>query len=85
MENSKKGNLPLHHGIMISKDLCLKIDEELDKMSRVPYASAIGSIMYAMTCTRPDVSFALSMDKPILREITSWINIMSVETRRGME
>ncbi|GJW10178.1 retrotransposon protein, putative, ty1-copia subclass [Tanacetum coccineum] len=32
-------------------------DEELDKMSRVPYASAIGSIMYAMTCTRPDVSF----------------------------
>ncbi|GJS91064.1 hypothetical protein Tco_0773700 [Tanacetum coccineum] len=36
-------------------------DEELEKMSRVPYASAIGSIMYAMTCTRPDVSFALSM------------------------
>ncbi|GJS01507.1 hypothetical protein Tco_0318015 [Tanacetum coccineum] len=29
-------------------------------MSRVPYASAIGSIMYAMTCTRHDVSFALS-------------------------
>ncbi|GJZ98266.1 hypothetical protein Tco_0670719 [Tanacetum coccineum] len=61
MENSNKGNLPLHHGIKISKDLCLKTDEELDRMSRVPYASAVGSIMYAMTCTRPDVSFALSM------------------------
>ncbi|GKE04730.1 hypothetical protein Tco_1396748 [Tanacetum coccineum] len=61
MENSKKGNLPLHHGIKISKDLCLKIDEELDKMIRVPYALAMGSIMYGMTCTRPDVSFALSM------------------------
>ncbi|GKD52750.1 hypothetical protein Tco_1281726 [Tanacetum coccineum] len=61
MENSKKGNLPLHHGIKISNDLCPVTDEELDKMSRVPYASAIGSIMYAMTCTRPDVSFALSM------------------------
>ncbi|GJX88989.1 putative RNA-directed DNA polymerase [Tanacetum coccineum] len=61
MENSKKGNLPLHHGIKISSDLCPKTDDELDKMSRVPYASAIGSIMYAMTCTRPDVSFALSM------------------------
>ena len=61
MENSKKGNLPLHHGIKISKDLCPKTDEELERMSRVPYASAIGSIMYAMTCTRPDVSFALSM------------------------
>ncbi|GJX70441.1 retrotransposon protein, putative, ty1-copia subclass [Tanacetum coccineum] len=61
MENSKKENLPLHNGIKISKDLCLKTDDELDKMSRIPYASAIGSIMYAMTCTRPDVSFALSM------------------------
>ncbi|GJX89734.1 retrotransposon protein, putative, ty1-copia subclass [Tanacetum coccineum] len=61
MKNSKKGNLPLHHGIKISKDICLKIDDELDKMSRVPYASAIGSIIYAMTCTRPDVLFALSM------------------------
>ncbi|GJW89828.1 hypothetical protein Tco_0167381 [Tanacetum coccineum] len=27
-------NLPLHHGIKISKDLCLKTDEELDRMSR---------------------------------------------------
>ncbi|GJY19225.1 hypothetical protein Tco_0390716 [Tanacetum coccineum] len=62
IENSKKGNLPLHHGIKISKDLCLKTNEELDIMSRVPYALALGSIMYDMTCTRPDVSFALSMD-----------------------
>ncbi|GJT92307.1 hypothetical protein Tco_1081152, partial [Tanacetum coccineum] len=61
MENFKKGNLPLHHVIKISKDLCPKTNEELDKMSRVTYASAIGSIMYAMTCTRPDISFALSM------------------------
>ena len=30
-------------------------------MSIVPYASAIGSIMYAMLCTRPDVSLAISM------------------------
>ncbi|PKI73574.1 hypothetical protein CRG98_006022 [Punica granatum] len=30
-------------------------------MSRIPYASAIGSIMYAMLCTRPDVLYALSM------------------------
>jgi hypothetical protein len=29
-------------------------------MSVIPYASAIGSIMYAMLCTCPDVSYALS-------------------------
>nr|GEW68194.1 hypothetical protein [Tanacetum cinerariifolium] len=61
MENSKKGNLPLHHGIKISKDLCLKTNEELDRMSRVLYALVVGTIMYAMTYTRPDVSFALRM------------------------
>ncbi|GJX35263.1 retrotransposon protein, putative, ty1-copia subclass [Tanacetum coccineum] len=44
-----------------TKDICPKNDEVLDRMSRFPYVSAIGSIMYAMTCTRPDVSFALSM------------------------
>ncbi|GJY36635.1 putative RNA-directed DNA polymerase [Tanacetum coccineum] len=44
-----------------TKDLCPKTDEELDRMSRVPYVSAVGSIMYATTCTRPDASFALSM------------------------
>ncbi|KAK9047935.1 hypothetical protein SSX86_033103 [Deinandra increscens subsp. villosa] len=30
-------------------------------MASIPFASAIGSIMYAMLCTRPDVSFALSL------------------------
>jgi len=30
-------------------------------MSKVPYASTIGSIMIAMICTRPDVSYALSV------------------------
>ncbi|PKI49577.1 hypothetical protein CRG98_030033 [Punica granatum] len=30
-------------------------------MSRIPYASAIGSIMCAMLSTRPDISYALSM------------------------
>ncbi|XP_045790924.1 secreted RxLR effector protein 161-like [Trifolium pratense] len=29
-------------------------------MNEIPYASVIGSIMYAMLCTRPDVSYALS-------------------------
>ncbi|KAI3729037.1 hypothetical protein L6452_17683 [Arctium lappa] len=35
--------------------------QEIERMSKIPYVSAIGSIMYAMICTRPDVSYALSM------------------------
>ena len=30
-------------------------------MKDIPYASAIGSIMYAMLCTRPDVNLAVSL------------------------
>ena len=30
-------------------------------MSWVPYASTVGSIMYAVTCTRPDVAYSLSI------------------------
>ncbi|GKE40064.1 hypothetical protein Tco_1463469 [Tanacetum coccineum] len=32
--------------------------EEVKRMQNVPYASAVGSIMYAVRCTRPDVVFA---------------------------
>ena len=30
-------------------------------MVRVPYASVVGSLMYAMLCTRPDICFAVGM------------------------
>ena len=30
-------------------------------MNKIPYASAIGSIMYAMICTRLGVAYVLSM------------------------
>jgi len=35
--------------------------EEREYMTHVPYASAIGSLMYAMVCIRPDLSQAVSM------------------------
>ena len=61
MKESKKGFLPMSHGVYLSKDMCPKTQKERDKMSRIPYASAIGSIMYAMLCTQIDVSNALSI------------------------
>ena len=61
MENSKKGYLPIGHGITLSKKDCATTPEEREHMSRIPYASAVGSIMYAMTCTRPDVAHSLGV------------------------
>ena len=55
------GYMPMSRGIHLNKDLCPSTQDQRDRMSKIPYASAIGSIMYVMLCTRPDVSFALSM------------------------
>jgi hypothetical protein len=30
-------------------------------MSRVTYSSVVGSLMYAMVCSRPDLSYAMSL------------------------
>ncbi|XP_073098862.1 secreted RxLR effector protein 161-like [Elaeis guineensis] len=30
-------------------------------MERIPYASIVGSLMYAQTCTRPNISFAIGI------------------------
>ncbi|KAK8619691.1 hypothetical protein V6N13_135973 [Hibiscus sabdariffa] len=61
MVESKRGFLPMRHGISLSKEMCPSTPQERERMSQIPYASAIGSIMYAMICTRPDLSYALSM------------------------
>ncbi|VFQ66990.1 unnamed protein product [Cuscuta campestris] len=61
MSNSKKGSLPMTPGTVLSKSQSPSTPEQKELMMKVPYASAIGSIMYAMICTRPDVSFALSV------------------------
>ena len=61
MQNSKKGNVPMTQGVTLSKSQCATTRKDIEIMKDVPYASAIGSIMYAMVCTRPDVAYALSM------------------------
>ncbi|KAL4369609.1 hypothetical protein GQ457_05G022470 [Hibiscus cannabinus] len=61
MEESKRGFLPMRHGISLSKEMCPSTPQERERMSQIPYALAIRSIMYAVICTRPDLSYALSM------------------------
>ena len=51
----------MSHGITLSKSQCPNTKDERERMSKIPYASAIGSIMYSMLCTRPYVSYTLSI------------------------
>ena len=55
MDRSMKGFFPVLEGVKLSQTQCPTTAEDREKMKGVPYASAIGSIMYAMLCTRPDV------------------------------
>ncbi|GJR90311.1 hypothetical protein Tco_0214322 [Tanacetum coccineum] len=58
MENSKRRSIPRQDKLRLSKSQGASTPAELKRMQNVPYASAVGSIMYAVRCTRPDVAFA---------------------------
>ena len=45
----------------LSKKMCPTSKEIKAKMSNIPYASVIGSLMYAMVCTRPDIAYAVGV------------------------
>ena len=51
MKNSKRDLLPLRYSIQLSKMMCPTTFEKIEHTSRIPYASMIGSFMYAMLCT----------------------------------
>ncbi|TXG53838.1 hypothetical protein EZV62_019094 [Acer yangbiense] len=39
---------------------CPTTEKELEEMSKMPYASVVGCLLYAMVCTRPDLAQTLS-------------------------
>ena len=61
MQNSKKGLLPFRHGVPLSNDQRPKTLKEENMMRQIPYASAMGSLMYAMLCTRLDIYYSVGM------------------------
>ncbi|GKA55249.1 hypothetical protein Tco_0754198 [Tanacetum coccineum] len=58
MENSKRRSIPMQDKLRLSKSQGASTPTELKRMQNVPYASAVGSIMYDVRCTCPDVAFA---------------------------
>ena len=61
MQDSKKGFLPFRHGITLSKYQCPKTPDEIEKMKAIPYSSIVGSLIYAMLCTKPNICFIVGM------------------------
>ena len=62
MDQSNKGFLPVLQGMKLSKTQNPTTAEDRERMKVIPYASAIGSIKYAMLCTRPVLCLAMSLE-----------------------
>ena len=56
IKNLKSVSTPLADHFKLSKRLYPSTRKEKGEMSVVPYSLAIGSLMYAMVCTRPNIS-----------------------------
>ena len=93
MEQSKKEFLPVLQGVKLSKTQNTTMAENRKRMKVIPYASAIGSISYAMLCTKPIVYLAMSLArgynidpgvdhltavKIILRRLRRYFSVMEV-------
>ena len=59
MQDSKKKGQPSRNEITLSLDDCPKTSKEKEYMEKVPYASAVQSLMYAILCTRPNICYVV--------------------------
>jgi len=61
MQNSKPVKVPIPIGVNLSAKHCPKTQEEEEDMSHVPYARAVGSLMYVMVYTRLDIAHVVGV------------------------
>ena len=79
MQECKPIKVPIHVGVNLYLDQCPNTQEE-EEMSRVPYESVVGILMYVMVCTKPDIAHVVGflsryMSKP---EKENWKTINRV-------
>ncbi|KAL1536502.1 hypothetical protein AAHA92_29144 [Salvia divinorum] len=61
MEETKEVGTPMALHFRLSKQQAPESEEEKEEMQLIPYANIVGSIMYVMISTRPDVAQAISV------------------------
>ena len=93
MDQSKKEFLPVLQDVKLSKTQNTTTSENRKRMKVIPHASTIGSIQYAMLCTKPIVYLAMNLArgydidpgvdhwttvKIILRGLRKYFSVMEV-------
>ena len=61
MQDFKKEFVSFRVESSLSANQRPKTPAEIERMRGIPYASTVGSLMYAMLCTRLDICFAVGM------------------------
>ena len=61
MQLCSTNDVPITKGEKFCQNQCPRNDLEKNQMKNIPYGCAVGSLLYAQTCTRPDISFAVAM------------------------
>ena len=61
MENAKAISTSLPGHLKLTREICPKTPEDEDKMSKVPYASTIGSLMYVKVCTKTNIAHTVGV------------------------
>jgi hypothetical protein len=61
MSKAKSVSSPLASHLKLSSKQSLTSEKENEEIKKVPYASAVGSLMYAMVCTRPDIAHVVGV------------------------
>jgi len=61
MHECKSGDTPVAKGDKFSLNQCPKGNLEIEEMKKIPYASVVGSLMYAQVCTRPDIAYIVGV------------------------
>ena len=61
MSKAKTVCSPLASHLKLSYKQCPTSEKDMKETSKVPYASVVGSLMYVMVCTRPDITHAVGV------------------------
>ena len=61
MQNAKASNTHFAAHFKLFAKMSPQTEEEEEFMSRVPYSNVVGSLMYAMVCTRLNIAHSVSV------------------------
>jgi ATP-binding cassette subfamily B (MDR/TAP) protein 1 len=70
MKDARSVTSPLAGHHKLSSEQCPSSKEEKEEMSRVPYQSTVGSLMYAMVCTRPNIAYVVGVVSRFMTNLT---------------